>query len=206
MFGVPRHQTRHHPGTPPTTRCHRSPPPPPPPQPRHHHRHHRRPPTPARLRHHHNHQHHCRRHRRCDHFAHFHHFSRQHLCRRHRRCHHFHHYRRQHRCHLIKPLPPGRTLASDTMVAPTSEPPPSPAKVGRLVEDFIQKLAAPSRTGDKSKDAELKSVFRLLGQVVSGCVARPDAICPCTRPTRSTCELQSRSISPTAHPRSSSRA
>ena len=24
VFGVPRHQTRHHPGTPPTTRCHRS--------------------------------------------------------------------------------------------------------------------------------------------------------------------------------------
>jgi hypothetical protein len=64
------------------------------------------------------------------------------------------------------------------MVAPTSEPPSSPAKAGRLVEDFIQKLAAPSRTGDKSKDAELKSVFRLLGQVVSGCVARPDAILP----------------------------
>ena len=46
------------------------------------------------------------------------------------------------------------------------------------MEDFIQKLASPCRTGDKSKDAELKSAFRLLGQVVFGCVARPDAILP----------------------------
>ena len=54
----------------------------------------------------------------------------------------------------------------------------APGKDPKLVEDFIQRLAGPTRTGDKTRDAELKSVFRLLGQVAHGCVARLDAILP----------------------------